>query len=387
MTRLLRAGRAGFLLVVLVAVSACLLVAGYSHREFGRSGTGAAAGQGAAGGLPGTAGPVLDLSGKGVRAARLADRTVALTFDDGPDPRWTPRLLSLLEAKKVPATFFLVGSRVLDNPALVARERRDGDALGVHTFTHIDLGAHPPWQDTTEIALTQKALAAAAGVHSALLRPPYSSTPAAVTAADLHRWRMVAPGELVVLADRDSEDWQRPGVARILGNATPSGPHGAVVMFHDGGGDRSQTIAAVGRLIDRLRAGGWRLVTVPGGLGIAPAAAMPAAGGSSRVQGWALLGAEGGALLLARVLGWLLIGVAVLSVARALLLVVFATVHARRHGGGSWPAPAAPAPAPAQRRRPRGCLRCRLWCLPTTSRPGSPRLSRAWPKATIRSWR
>ena len=291
---------------------------------------------------------MLDLSGKGVRAARLADRTVALTFDDGPDPRWTPRLLSLLEAKKVPATFFLVGSRVLDNPALVARERRDGDALGVHTFTHIDLGAHPPWQDTTEIALTQKALAAAAGVHSALLRPPYSSTPAAVTATDLHRWRVVAPGELVVLADRDSEDWQRPGVAQILANATPSGSHGAVVMFHDGGGDRSQTIAAVGRLIDRLRAGGWRLVTVPGGLGIAPAAAMPAADGSSRVQGWALLGAEGGALLLARVLGWLLIGVAVLSVARALLLVVFATVHARRHGGGSWPAPAAPAPAAAR---------------------------------------
>jgi len=343
LSRLLHGGRVVFLLLVGVAVSACLLVEGYSHREMGRAGTVAPAGPSARAALSQAAGPVLDLSGNGLRTARLADRTVALTFDDGPDPRWTPRLLSLLEAKKVPATFFVVGSRVLDTPGLVARERRDGDALGIHTFTHIDLAAHPVWQDKTELALTQKALAAAAGVHSGLLRPPYSSTPAAVTAADTDRWRTVAPGELVVLADRDSEDWQRPGVSRILSNATPAGQGGAIVMFHDGGGDRSQTLTAVGRLIDRLRAAGWRLVTVPQGLGISPAAAMPAAVRSSRLQGWALLVAERAALTLARVLGWLLIGVAGLSVVRAVLLVVFATVHARRRGGGRWAPPATPA--------------------------------------------
>ncbi len=269
-----------------------------------------------------------------------------MTFDDGPDPRWTSALLDLLERKNAPATFFVVGSRALDNPGLVAREHRDGDTLGVHTFTHVDLATHPLWQDRAELALTEKALAATAGVRSGLLRPPYSSTPAAVTAADVSRWRRAAPDQLVVLADRDSEDWQRPGVARVVSNATPTGTHGTIIMFHDGGGDRSQTVAAVGQLIDQLRGRGWTFVTVPAVIGLQSSAVMPPANTSSRLQGLALLVAEQGALLLAHVLGWLLLGVAGLSVLRALLLVVFGTAHARRHGGGRWrPPPAASRPA------------------------------------------
>jgi peptidoglycan/xylan/chitin deacetylase (PgdA/CDA1 family) len=215
------------------------------------------------------AGPVIQVTGSRVRSYWMPARTIALTFDDGPDPAWTPSILAVLRRYRVPATFFLVGAHVASYPSLVQEELRDGDEVGSHTYTHANL-ATAGWREGFELALTENALAGAAGIRTRLLRMPYSSEPDALTAAD---WRaaMLAgrDGYLVVLANLDTRDWARPGVAHIVTAAVPSGGRGAIIMFHDGGGNRGQTVAALPAIIRRLQASGYRFTTLTGGLRLA----------------------------------------------------------------------------------------------------------------------
>ncbi|HMC51493.1 MAG TPA: bifunctional polysaccharide deacetylase/glycosyltransferase family 2 protein [Acidimicrobiales bacterium] len=305
-----------------------LLVDGYSRRASGHSGTrGIRTG---AGSLPGMdrAGALLDLRGADVVSASGQARTVALTFDDGPDPRWTPQILALLERHHIPATFFVVGSRVLAHPGLVRREIHEGNAVGSHTFVHADVAALPAWQRNLELTLTQSALASAAGIHTGLFRPPYSSEPGAVTARQLRAWRAIGrQGYLIVLADRDAEDWRRPGVARILANAAPDAGRGTVIMMHDAGGDRSETVAAAEQLVTSLQAQGYRFTTVPGLLGLAPAAGDVTIGNGPRLQGIMVASAaRAGSLTVSglRLLAW---PIAALILGRCLLLWLFARRH------------------------------------------------------------
>ena len=111
----------------------------------------------------------------------LPGKRIALTFDDGPDPRWTPRIAATLRRLDVPATFFVVGSQVVRHPGIVRRLRAQGFELGNHTFTHSDLAALPAWERNLQIGLTENALAGTVAVRPRLIRPPYSSVPAVVT--------------------------------------------------------------------------------------------------------------------------------------------------------------------------------------------------------------
>jgi cellulose synthase/poly-beta-1,6-N-acetylglucosamine synthase-like glycosyltransferase/peptidoglycan/xylan/chitin deacetylase (PgdA/CDA1 family) len=273
-------------------------------------------------------GPVIDGTGSHVRSYSMPARTVALTFDDGPDPTWTPKVLAVLRRYRIPATFFLVGAHVASYPDLVQEELRDGDQVGSHTYTHANL-ATAGWREDLELTLTQNALAGVAGIRTRVLRMPYSSEPDALTAAD---WRAAAQagrdGYLVVLADRDTRDWARPGVAHIVAAAMSRGGHGAIIMFHDGGGNREQTVAALPAIITRLQAEGYRFTTVTGGLRLA-AGDAPATT-SQQFAGTALVliqqAADKGAALLAVVL----VAASVLTVARLSVLIGFAAAHRRR---------------------------------------------------------
>src|SRR5262249_7202086 len=204
--------------------------------------------------------PILTWDGKRlVSREPPPGRRVALTFDDGPDPRWTPRIAAALRRLHVPATFFVIGSKVVRHPGVVQSLRRDGFDLGNHTFTHVDLAVLPPWERRFQITLTESALDAALGVGTRLVRPPYSSVPAAVTPAQYRASSDVASrGYVIVLSDLDGEDWRRPGVGGIVRNATPRGNRGGIVLLHDGGGNRSETLAAVERLVPTLRSRGFR---------------------------------------------------------------------------------------------------------------------------------
>ena len=311
--------------VLVATLLTALLVQGYARRQVGRSTT-------VAPGAPAPAPPgsLLSYSGGAMRRASPPATEVALTFDDGPDPTWTPKLLDLLREKDVHATFFVVGAQVVSHPELVRRELAEGHDVGSHTFTHADLSSLPRWRQNLELSLTQTALAGAASVHTALMRPPYSSTPAGLTKpgadAVAHAARL---GYLVALADRDGEDWRRPGVGRIVANVEPVGNEGGVVLLHDGGGDRSETVAAVSRIIDDLRLRGFQFRTVSE-LAAKSGRATSPVHGLTHQRGLALQFSLRAAFTLVDVLTWLLLPLGILVLLRALIVAAFARSHARR---------------------------------------------------------
>ena len=183
-------------------------------------------------------------------------KDVALTFDDGPSP-FTPQVLAILRREHVPATFFEIGRQAQAFGALTRTESRDGDAVGDHTQTHPLLSRLAPAAQETEILSAAGHIRAAGAAAPLLFRPPYGSFNAATL--DVAR----RAGMLMVLWTVDTKDFSRPGVARIVYTALSGARPGAIVLMHDGGGQRSQTVAALPRIIEGLKRRGFHPVTVP----------------------------------------------------------------------------------------------------------------------------
>jgi cellulose synthase/poly-beta-1,6-N-acetylglucosamine synthase-like glycosyltransferase/peptidoglycan/xylan/chitin deacetylase (PgdA/CDA1 family) len=322
------AARWSLLALLLAALAAALAAQGLSTRTTGPSRTPLVK---TARGVLAGAGPILRWNGKRLVApARPPGRRIALTFDDGPDPRWTPRIAGALRRLHAPGTFFVIGSKVVRHPALVRSLHRAGFELGNHTFTHVDLARLPVWERRLQISLTERALDAAIGVGSRLIRPPYSSVPAAVTPAQVRAYADLASrGYVIVLSDLDGEDWRRPGVGAIVRAVTPRDGRGGIVLLHDGGGDRSETLAAVERLVPRLRARGFHFVTVSQLAGLSPAQVALPAGRWDRARGRLLLGTLAAARWTTAVLAVLLVFATALFALRMVVLFLLARRHAR----------------------------------------------------------
>ncbi len=274
-------------------------------------------------------GPLLRLDGSGGPQSRvLPGKQIALTFDDGPDPRWTPKILDLLAAHQAKATFFVLGSRVNEYPEITRRILAEGHELGSHTFTHAEMSTVPQWRRGLELALTANAIAGATGYQTSLYRPPFSSQPDAITGADFTTLREASSqGYITVLADLDTRDWARPGTAEIVKAATPEPGKGAVVLMHDGGGDRSQTVEALNLLIPQLKAQGYQFSTVTGAVGV-PSAHVKAPK-DVQLRGDALRGAQALAGWVTAAMGWLLAIALVLSVLRLLVQLLAVRRHLR----------------------------------------------------------
>jgi cellulose synthase/poly-beta-1,6-N-acetylglucosamine synthase-like glycosyltransferase/peptidoglycan/xylan/chitin deacetylase (PgdA/CDA1 family) len=257
-------------------------------------------------------------------------RRIALTFDDGPDPRWTPEIAAVLRREHVPATFFVIGSEATRHPNVIRTLVRDGDEIGNHTFTHVALSNGPGWERRLQIDLTEAAIAGITGRYTRLIRPPYSATPNAVTPLDERDLaRLAGRRYLIVLANYDSEDWTRPGVAEIVRNASPAGVTGGIVMLHDGGGNRSQTVSAVKKLIPLLRARGFRFVTVSQLAGLTRNEVEPAAPQWERRRGVVFAAAVRFGFLLVRILLLAVALVGLLVAARVVLVFGFAVHQVR----------------------------------------------------------
>jgi cellulose synthase/poly-beta-1,6-N-acetylglucosamine synthase-like glycosyltransferase/peptidoglycan/xylan/chitin deacetylase (PgdA/CDA1 family) len=255
-------------LLLLLALTCVMLLDGYLRAEVGgdqRVRTGAPADDVPDDVLDG--GPILSFPGGRATTVSVPDKTIVLTFDDGPDPTWTPQVLEILEKYDVPGTFFLVGSMVSRHPGIVRDMVGQGNEVGVHTFTHVDLSYQSQARVTREIEQTQLALAGAAGITTTLFRAPYSSQTDAI---DNYSWPVYeslgADGYTSVFVDTDSDDWKRPGVSKIVEWATPEDGEGASVLFHDAGGERSQTIEALPKYIEKMKAKGYTFTTVSGAL-------------------------------------------------------------------------------------------------------------------------
>ena len=313
--------------VLVAALAVALLVQGAARQEIGRSSTRA---PGAVAPGLGPVGPVFDPSGAAIRSVRPPVKEIALTFDDGPDPTWTPRVLDVLRRHGVPATFFVVGSKVASHPELVRDELRSGNEIGSHTFTHANLAAVSSMRAGAELSLTEIALAGAADINTSLLRLPYSSVPSQLTTGEFRAARTASRyGYLIVAATQDSEDWRRPGVARIVANATPPPGQGGVVLLHDAGGNRAQTVEAVDRLVGSLQAQGYRFVTVSQIAGLAPGSASSHVGLLAHLQGLGLLWAIRIAVFVTGLLTSVMVPIGLLAMLRAIVVVALARRHAR----------------------------------------------------------
>ena len=276
--------------------------------------------------------PVVDAHGTAPRTARPRPRTIALTFDDGPDPRWTPEILDVLKKHHAHATFFMVGTAAIDHPDLVQAVAAAGDEIGVHTLTHVDLSRVPAWRQQLEIEAGQQAIIDATGRTTSLLRPPYSSENNAVTD---HMWSAMraaaAGGYLTVLSTKDGEDWRRPGVAAIESAIVPTDGSGQVVLLHDGGGDRSETVKALDGALTRLSAEGYTVTSVGQAVGLQHTMQTATIGDrvGAGMTAWAirLSGFVVGAITVALVVS------GIVMMLRALLVVAAAVRHRRKSRG------------------------------------------------------
>jgi peptidoglycan-N-acetylglucosamine deacetylase len=204
------------------------------------------------------------LSGGGGRAARPTPTSptapaaagsagvVYLTFDDGPTPAWTPRVLALLARYQAWATFFVLGRSAAAYPELVRQEFAAGHGVGNHTWSHRRLTKLRGTQLVAEVNGTSTAIQQITGAPVHCLRPPFAT----VDAASAQQVR--ALGLRLVLWDIDTNDWLRPGTGAIAGRVLGRVRSGDVILMHDGGGNRSQTVAALEQVLATLSARGYR---------------------------------------------------------------------------------------------------------------------------------
>jgi peptidoglycan/xylan/chitin deacetylase (PgdA/CDA1 family) len=255
---------AALLLMVLVVVLAVVALSGSSRRSPTSIASSSAA-------RAGTASPVMrrdpEAEGNAAVSRVLAYtpfvrqgvghvREIALTFDDGPGP-YTPEILDVLERFHVPATFFAIGKMERYFSASTIRELHDGDVVGDHTQSHpmlAQLSAHDQREELFEQLVRIELLG---GDRPRLFRPPYGSYDG-TTMRQLHSLHL-----LMVIWSADTQDYLQPGVPTIVQRALAGAQPGAILLMHDGGGNRAQTVAALPQIITKLRAQGYRLVTVP----------------------------------------------------------------------------------------------------------------------------
>ncbi|MFP3992092.1 glycosyltransferase [Streptomyces sp. E11-3] len=286
-------------------------------------------------------GPVIQArEGEQPKALSVPDHKLVLTFDDGPDPKWTPKVLDTLKEHDAQGVFFVTGTMASRYPDLVDRMVREGHEIGLHTFNHPDLSYQSQRRIDWELSQNQLTLAGAAGINTSLFRPPYSSY---AHAFDNENWPVTqyigSRGYVTVVNNTDSEDWKRPGVDEIIKRATPKDGKGAIVLMHDSGGDRSQTVAALDRFLPDLKADGYEFTTLTEAMD-APSAHTPVTGFAlwkAKAFVWAVSVSE-------NVTGVLVAGLAVIGVlviGRFGLMLLLSVIHARRtrKQGFRWGAP------------------------------------------------
>lgn len=200
-----------------------------------------------------------------------ADKKLAITFDDGPDPTWTPKMLDVLKEKNVSATFFVIGLSANRWPELIRREYAEGNEIGNHTYSHPDWESPQlsPTQVRWELNLTERLIESIVGAKSLLFRPPYGIDHQPEFAEEVSHLPLAQDmGYIIVGQKVDPNDWSQlsPGVPlpadQIVANVLKEAPKGNIILLHDGGGNRSQTVIALPKLIDALRAQGYEFVSV-----------------------------------------------------------------------------------------------------------------------------
>lgn len=191
-------------------------------------------------------------TGRARAANRRSSKVVYLTFDDGPSAQYTPQVLRVLKKHHAKATFFMIGTNARSNPALVRRVRAEGHAVGNHTWSHPWLTRLSSSQVRSQIQRTDKVIG-----RTRCVRPPGGFVSPGV------RRTIAGTGKKVAMWTVDPRDWARPGQASIQRTILANTRSGSIVLMHDGGGPRAQSVAALDVVLSRLKARGYRFETLP----------------------------------------------------------------------------------------------------------------------------
>jgi len=217
-----------------------------------------------------------------IEALGAVPHKIALTFDDGPDSAYTPRILDVLKEKHAPATFFVTGDQANKSPDVLRREYDEGHEIGNHTYTHPHFNEISLRQIKLELNLTQLLLESTLGIKTLLFRPPYGIDHQPETADEVALLPVPQDlGYIIVGSQIDPHDWGEPGggppppPATIVERVLDQAGKGNIVLLHDAGGERSHTVEALPQIIDRLRAAGYELVPVSDLVGQTRAQVMP----------------------------------------------------------------------------------------------------------------
>ena len=181
---------------------------------------------------------------------------IALTFDDGPNPYYTPQVLAVLQRYGIKATFFDVGYLIADFPNIVRQEHNQGNIVANHSWSHPVLTNFSAQGIQSQLTSTTNIIQATIGVRPTFFRPPYGAinTQVLAQARNLHY--------TTVMWDGSAEDWELPGVSTIVNKTLYYAHDGAILLLHDGGGNRAETVAALPIIISTLQSRGFKFVTV-----------------------------------------------------------------------------------------------------------------------------
>jgi peptidoglycan-N-acetylglucosamine deacetylase len=211
------------------------------------------------------------------------EHQVAVSFDDGPDPQWTPKILDILKGANVKAAFFLVGANAERYPKLVRRIVDEGHEIGNHTYYHPNLALCWPEHIRLELNATQLLLETITGRATTLFRPPYAADTSPAQLSELTPLQIAEDlNYLVVLESIDPQDWARPGADIILRRVKQQRRDGSIILLHDAGGDRSQTVEALPRILEWLHIRGDTVVPLSTLLGTTRDAVMPPLAGNGQ---------------------------------------------------------------------------------------------------------
>jgi len=214
-------------------------------------------------------------------------KAVAITFDDGPDPQWTPKILDVLKRENAPATFFLIGLQAKDFGGVTSRIYREGHEIGNHTFTHPDISNISHNYMKLELNLTEQLFESRLGINTILFRPPYSIDQEPDTEDQVRPLETVQDMGYISVGNKiDPNDWKdnprhsaEQIAADVLAHIPPCDPKdrlcGSVILLHDGGGDRRETLRALPMIIDGVRAKGDTIVALHELIGKTRADIMP----------------------------------------------------------------------------------------------------------------
>ncbi|GGT48886.1 bi-functional transferase/deacetylase [Streptomyces kurssanovii] len=300
------------LLLALSVAATALLFSGYGRHEIAPTAAPARHCTAAAPAAVREGGPVLsEVDGK-LRSAHLPARTVALTYDGGPDPSWTPRLLDVLRKHDAKATFFLTGTQVAAHPDLVRRIHDEGHQIGSHTYTDADLAQISAVRARLELALTQNTLAGTAGTGTRLLRLPHTGETGSLCADQWDAGRRAIDDGYVLVAADAADRSPRQGVIRQFTGSREAADATEEILASPADGLRYTTVSA------SLRTDGLSY----------PVTAAAAAKGTAVV--WAQKLSRG----FTEAMGWLLVAAGAVTVARLVLLFTVARVHVRRTRAG-----------------------------------------------------